>query len=132
MINSNEQVSKYLDELNHPKKNIIEELRSIFLSVKELSETIKWNAPNYAFNHQDIFTMKVYPLKVVQVILHRGSKVMKMSIEKPIKENYSFLSWRTNDRTIMSFKSIEDVRIYKDDSLKIINGWMDSIKSNNT
>jgi len=51
MINSNEQVSKYLDELNHPKKNIIEELRSIFSSVKEFSETIKWNAPNYAFNH---------------------------------------------------------------------------------
>lgn len=76
--------------------------------------------------------MKVYPLKVVQVILHRDSKVMKMSIEKPIKEDYSFLSWRTNDRTIMSFKSIEDVRIYKDDILKIINCWMDSIKSNNT
>lgn len=76
--------------------------------------------------------MKVYTLKVVQVISHRDSKVMKMSIEKPIKEDYSFLSWRTNDRTIMSFKSIEDVRIYKDDMLKIINCWMDSIKSNNT
>jgi hypothetical protein len=74
--NLNNQVSLFLDELNHPFRSEIENLRNcILLAQPKLNENIKWNGPNYSHGEEDRVTMRVQPLKKqVQLILHRGAK----------------------------------------------------------
>jgi uncharacterized protein YdhG (YjbR/CyaY superfamily) len=58
MINLNKEVTQFLDNLNHPLRKEIEELRQIVLnSENELTENIKWNGPNYCFINTDKITM---------------------------------------------------------------------------
>lgn len=65
----NDEVTKFLDELNHPLRDEIEELRlTIINSVEGLSENIKWNGPNYSFQNNDCITLKINPPKQIQII----------------------------------------------------------------
>ena len=50
----NKTVSQFLDELNHPFRKEIEQLRICILSADtNLTENIKWNGPNYCFDNED-------------------------------------------------------------------------------
>lgn len=43
----NSEVSRFLDELNHPLRTEIEQLRqTVINSTAGLTENIKWNVPN--------------------------------------------------------------------------------------
>ncbi len=73
---SSKEVTEFLNELNHPFRNEIEELRDCILaSDKNLIENIKWNAPNYSFENEDRITMRIQPITTkVQLIFHTGAK----------------------------------------------------------
>lgn len=58
----NYELTSLLDGLNHPFRNEIEQLRICILEAnKHLEENIKWNGPNYCFDHEDRITMRVQP-----------------------------------------------------------------------
>ena len=62
ILNSNSEVTQFLDEQKHPFRNDIEYLRNCILSLNEcLIENIKWNAPNYLIGDRDIITMRIQP-----------------------------------------------------------------------
>ena len=61
-------VARHLDELNHPLRNVIDQLRKIIVgAVDELEENIKWNGPNYSHRGEDRITMRVHPPTQVMV-----------------------------------------------------------------
>ena len=63
---SNDEVTEFLNNLNHPLRAEIEILRENILSANSnLSENIKWNAPNYFYNGEDRITMKIQPPKQI-------------------------------------------------------------------
>lgn len=65
-LNLNQELSDFLDQMEHPLRKEIELLRrEILSSRKGISENIKWNGPNYTFN---------------------GNKGIKMSKRKYTKE----------------------------------------------
>jgi hypothetical protein len=71
----NKKVTKFLDELIHPLREEIEQLRQIILgSNSDLTENIKWNGPNYCFKGEDRITMKIQPPKQILLVFHRGAK----------------------------------------------------------
>lgn len=56
----NNEVTAFLDALNHPFRNEIQQLRNIILAANDgLTENIKWNGPNYCFNQADRITMRI-------------------------------------------------------------------------
>lgn len=72
----NPEVTAFLDVMNHPLRDLIENLRRVILTADpDLVEGIKWNGPNYSLNGQDRITMRIHPPKQVQLVLHRGAKV---------------------------------------------------------
>ncbi len=130
--NLNKEVSAFLDELNHPFKKEIEQLRIIILSAnKSLSENIKWNGPNYVYHDDDCITMRVQPIttKNIQLIFHRGAKVKTQPKEKLIEDNFNLLLWKANDRAIATFKSMDYIDKHKAGLKKIINAWLLAIAS---
>ncbi len=86
----NDEVTKFLDALNHPLRKEIEQLRvAILHSDKPLTENIKWKGPNYCFNNDDRITMKIQPPKVIHIIFHRGVKVRPQPKDKLITLIYN-------------------------------------------
>lgn len=121
----NSDVTKFLDELNHPLRTEIELLRETILSShNKLKENIKWNAPNYAHNDNDRITMKLMPPKQVQIIFHRGSKKQEQPKNRLINDESKLLSWKENDRAIASFKNSAEIESNKDNLIKIIQQWI--------
>lgn len=129
-INLNSEVTALLDELKHPFRKEIEELRNcILLADKNLTENIKWNGPNYCFDNEDRITMRVQPpTKQVQLIFHRGAKKQEQPKDKLISNKSKMLVWKENDRAIVTFKSLEDIDNGKAELTDIVTEWIQATK----
>lgn len=121
----NSEVTVFLNQLNHPLRIEIEHLRNYILSADHnLTENIKWNGPNYAFNGEDRITMKIYPPKTIQLIFHRGAKKQEQPNNKLIEDNSKLLVWKENDRAVASFKNLSEVEVAKDDIIQLVKKWI--------
>ena len=121
----NEEVTTFLDALNHPFRKEIEQLRLEILSANgDLQENIKWNGPNYSVGHEDRITMKIQPPKQVQLIFHRGAKVQELPADKLIKEDTGLLLWKENDRAIATFKGMADVETRRTELARVVRDWI--------
>jgi len=125
----NDEVTKFLDELNHPLRAEIEELRQIILnSMNGLAENIKWNGPNYCFEDQDRVTMRIQPPKQIQLIFHRGAKKIIQPDDKLIDDKSGLLIWKENDRAVATFKNLDEIKKAKLNLEGIINSWINAAK----
>jgi uncharacterized protein YdhG (YjbR/CyaY superfamily) len=125
--NKSGEVTEFLNELNnHPFRKEIEELRdSILASNKDLTENIKWNAPNYCFQDEDRITMRIQPMTTkVQLIFHRGAKKQEQPKDKLIESKGKMLVWKENDRAIITFKNSQEIENGKAELEEIINEWI--------
>ena len=129
--NKSSEVTEFLNELNHPFRKEIEELRNhILASNRDLTENIKWNAPNYCFENEDRITMRIQPMTTkVQLIFHRGAKKLQQPKDKLIENKSKMLVWKENDRAIATFKNIQEIENGKDELEKIINEWIITAKN---
>lgn len=126
----NQELSTFLNELNHPLREEIELLRNIILnSNKTLTENIKWNAPNYVVGENDRVTLKINPPKNILIILHRGAKVQATPTQKLIDYTCKVLSWKTNDRAIITLNNKQDIITYQNDIVQIVNLWLEATKN---
>ena len=128
---SNKEVTGFLDELNHPFRKEIDVLRNSILSAnKNLTENIKWNAPNYYFENEDRITMRIQPMTTkVQLIFHRGAKKEEQPKDKLIESKSKMLVWKENDRAIITFKNSQEIENGKAELEKIINEWINAAKN---
>ena len=125
----NTEVTKFLDDMNHPLRTLIELMRRVIMSTGVgLSEGIKWNGPNYSLNGEDRITLKLYPPKQIQMIFHRGAKVKEQPKERLIKDEYSILTWKENDRAIAAFKSIEEFEQNRWQVKEVVTKWIDALR----
>lgn len=132
MIGLNKEVTAFLDELKHPFRKEIEQLRINILSAnKGLRENIKWNGPNYSYNDDDSITMRMQPItaKRIQIIFHRGAKVKTQLKEKLLEENFDLLAWKANDRAVATFENMDDIKKYEGQLKEIINAWLLAIET---
>ncbi len=121
----NKEVSEFLDGLNHPLRDEIENLRHIIINAMNgLTENIKWNGPNYCYEDNDRITMKIQPPKQIQLIFHRGAKKQEQPKEKIIQSKSKLLLWKENDRAIVTFKNMSEIENGKTDLTSIVNEWI--------
>jgi hypothetical protein len=126
----NQEVTRFLIELNHPFIEEINELRTIILSTeKEIVENIKWNGPNYTFNNQDFLTIRINPPKKIQLIFHRGAKKLEQPEKKLIQDASNLLVWKENDRAILELNSLDQIRKNGTNLIEIIEKWIDALYS---
>jgi hypothetical protein len=121
----NDEVTRFLAGLNHPLKKEIDFLRQIILTANsKLGENIKWNSPNYHVNNADRITMRVQPPGQIQLIFHRGAKVLDQPKLKLIKDDSGLLVWKSNDRAVASFKNMEAIQENQSALTKIVKVWI--------
>ncbi|MDO1445447.1 DUF1801 domain-containing protein [Rhodocytophaga aerolata] len=123
--NLNEEVTRFVDGLDHPLQKEITQLRQAILNANTgLTENIKWNGPNYCFHGEDRITMRIQPPKQIQLIFHRGAKVLEQPNEKLVNDRSGLLTWKTNDRAIAAFKNMEQILASKQALSTLINDWV--------
>ncbi|HPE75195.1 MAG TPA: DUF1801 domain-containing protein [Draconibacterium sp.] len=123
----NEEVTIFLDKLNHPLRKEIDSLRSLILSSNNLlKENIKWNGPNYSWCGNDRITMRIQPPKQIQIIFHRGAKKLQQPQNRLINDETSFLKWKENDRAIVSFKSFDEIENSRTILQKVVSDWIEA------
>ena len=126
---TNSDVTKFLDKLKHPLRKEIDEVRSVILSAGTgLEENIKWNGPNYSVGEDDRVTMRIQPPRQIQLIFHRGAKVLKQPKDKLIDDTSGLLDWKGNDRAVMTLKSIDDIKSAKKALTDIVEKWIAAAK----
>lgn len=87
-------------------------------------EGIKWNGPNYSLFGEDRITMRINPPKQVQVVLHRGAKVKEQPKERLIKDDSSLLDWKSNDRAVLTFRSLAELHRHQAVVKDIVAKWL--------
>jgi hypothetical protein len=119
------EVSTFLDELNHPLRMEIENLREFILnSDVRITENIKWNGPNYCINNEDRITMRVQPPKQIQLIFHRGAKVQEIPKNRIIEDDSGLLIWKTSDRAVATFRNAGEIEQGKVNLTDIVKKWI--------
>jgi len=123
----NPEVTMLLNELNHPYRALIEELRKILIdSGNGLEENAKWNGPNYHIKGQDRVTVRVQPKKSFDIIFHTGAKTKTEPDARVIVEDFGLLQWKTNDRAILSFKDEIDFSKAKPYLSELVKLWLEA------
>jgi len=118
-------VTQLINELNPPLIQAIEYLRELILSVElELTETIKWNGPNYQYKQEDRITLRIQDIKQVQIIFHRGAKVKVQPINHLIEDEFNLLVFKENDRAIYSIRSYEEVVNHATSIQTLVQRWL--------
>ncbi|MBS4218536.1 DUF1801 domain-containing protein [Bacillus sp. FJAT-49711] len=126
--NSNpEQVSEYMSNLEHPLKREIEEVRNIILSANnQFTEHIKWNAPSFQYKNEDRVTFNLHGKGFFRLIFHCGAKVKENNVKESfLNDSTSLLEWVSNDRAIVKFSDMNDVKEKKDKLVEVINKWIE-------
>jgi uncharacterized protein YdeI (YjbR/CyaY-like superfamily) len=125
----NPEVNTFVDSLNHPLDEEILLLRTYILSFSDkLEENVKWNAPNYSLNGIDCLTLKILPQKNIQLIFHRGAKKQEQPANHLIEDPSGLLTWKENDRAILTFKNLSEIEVIKPELQIIINEWIEKSK----
>lgn len=125
----NPEVTDFLDKLKHPLRDQIDETRKIILAAGTgLEENIKWNGPNYSIGENDRVTMRIQPPKFVQLILHRGAKAVTPPKDKLIDDKSGLLEWKGNDRAVITFKSMDEIKSNKKALTDIVKKWIAAAK----
>ncbi|TQR19910.1 DUF1801 domain-containing protein [Psychrobacillus vulpis] len=122
-----QQVIEFMNNLDHPLKEEIEEVRKIILNANIIiSEHIKWNAPSYHIEGEDRITFNLHGKGFFRLIFHCGSKVKdNVDVQHLIDDTTGILEWVAHDRAIAKFTSINDVKAKEQELKKVITIWLE-------
>ena len=126
-LSGKRQVEEFLNNLEHPLKREIEEVRSIILGIdRDISEHVKWNAPSFCFNNDDRITFNLRGNGFFKLVLHRGAKVKESINLKPYFEDaQGLMEWATEDRATIKFTDIKDVEAKRAILKEVLRRWID-------
>lgn len=129
------KVDAYMKALDHPLKNVLEELRKIIVGVdKEIGEEIKWNAPTFFYaglmKHTDpkeykryLVVSTIYPKDMIRLVFPSGNTI------EDVAKGTDFLTGAYADgRRIATFLSMDDVKANKALLQKLIKVWLQRLE----
>lgn len=120
-------VEQFLDDLTHPRKVEIEELRAAILgSSSGVTEHVKWNAPSFCVKGDDRITFRLQPDDRVELVFHRGAKKRSDSGSFTFADPSGLIEWSTNDRGIVAFRDHDAVRASMPAVVELARRWTDA------
>ncbi|RPD43483.1 DUF1801 domain-containing protein [Paracnuella aquatica] len=121
----NRDTTHFLDAAAHPLRQEIEHLRKLVLDAAAgLTESVKWNAPNYSIGSLDCITMKIFPPKNIQLVFHRGAVKKMQPAERLIQDDSGLLDWKANDRAVATFNNSAAISKNEEALKNIITQWV--------
>jgi hypothetical protein len=126
--NRNGDVDKFLEELEHPLKELVQRVRlAILAEDAEITEHIKWNAPSFCIDGDDRVTMNLHAKDKLQLIFHRGAKAKEGGRFK-FEDPSGLLDWLAKDRAVVRLASGGEYEDNEDGLLKLVSQWMEATR----
>ena len=121
-------VDAYMQALDHPLKDAIEDVRQVILGVDPaIQEGIKWNSPSFRTNGW-FATLNVRGKNGsdrVWLILHAGARASpNLQGEFSSADPESMLKWLGKDRAVVTFATAKNVKDSRTALEKIIRRWI--------
>lgn len=126
-MNRHKTVSEFLDDLETDKREQVEALRKIILSVNsDLTEHIKWNSPSYVYKGENRITFNLLNKdRVVKLVLHIGTGRKEDKKGQPVMDDATgMVDWRSDIRGVLSFSGLGEIEAKKDEVSKIVQDWL--------
>lgn len=122
-----QQVVEFLNNLEHPQKKEIEEVRKIILSTNEsITEHLKWNAPSFCFDNEDRVTFNLQGKGFFRLVFHCGAKVKDQAGDGTLFEDTTgLLDWVTTDRAMIKITDMSDVESKKEKLAAVVAKWIE-------
>jgi hypothetical protein len=118
-------VPQYLSSLQHSRKSQVEAIRLAILGADAgLSESIKWNAPNFVFEGEDRVTFRLQPGDRVDLVLHRGARKRADSDQFAFADTSGLVRWAAPDRGVISIPPDADLDRLLPAILPVIHAWV--------
>jgi len=126
-----QSVADYLNQLDHPLKNVVEALRKIMLAThNEIDEQIKWNSLSFYYTGEmKPFDPKEYKRDIVVFNVHKKDQVLLVfPTGARIPDKTGLLEGKfTDGRKIAKFTSLDEVKSKKDDLKSVVQQWVHTI-----
>ncbi len=118
-------VADYLDRLQHPRRADILRIRSAILAAEPgLSETVKWNAPNFVLAGEDRVTFRLQPGDRVELVLHRGVRVRADTGSFVFDDPSGLVSWAAPDRGVIAIPPDADLDALVPQIVTVVSAWI--------
>ncbi|WP_410768930.1 DUF1801 domain-containing protein [Fontibacillus sp. BL9] len=129
-----QKVIDFLNNLEHPLKQEIEQVRSVILNAdSQITEHIKWNAPSFCYRGEDRITFNLQGKGFFRLIFHCGAKVKDSSGKGPLfKDPTGLLDWVSGDRGIVKIKSRDEVEANREKLTRLVTLWIEAAESSET
>ena len=123
-----EKVDAYIQNMQHPLKNVVEALRQVILGTHpEICEEVKWNAPTFfysgemkPFNPKEykryIIVFNLYKQDFIRLVFPSGAKINDTT--GLLEGDYA------DGRRLAHFQSLEDVEAKKATMQAAIKKWL--------
>ena len=121
---------EFLTEFNDARKPLVEAmLKAIKQACPNLTETIKWNAPNFCHGGKDRMTFMLHKKDTVALILHTGARP-KEDKKAPhlYQDDTGLLEWNSNIRATINFRNLDDFASKRNAFKKAVKCWVEETK----
>lgn len=118
-------VETYLAALDPARRPALNRLRAIIRDAAgpDVTETIKWNAPNFAHRGEDRVTLNLGPKGSLRLILHRGAKV-KDNDGFTFADPAGLAKWPAPDRGVVSLRDAADLDAKAEALADLVRRWV--------
>lgn len=115
-MSDTDKVNEYLDKLDHPLKEEMKAVRDILINANEkLAEHIKWGAPSFYLNKEDMATFNPQAKKYVHIVFHKGAL---------LHDDSGLLQGDHADRRMVKLHNMEEIEANKEVLEKVVNEWV--------
>ncbi|MEZ5308047.1 MAG: DUF1801 domain-containing protein [Pyrinomonadaceae bacterium] len=127
MSTTESEIEEFMDRLEHPFKQEINQLRSLIKGLNStIREEIKWNAPSFKLDDH-FATFKLHPPKNIQIVLHRGAKPKPLEQAITLEDPNGILKWPAPDRCLITLRTHEEAAQLQDTVVELIESWISQI-----
>lgn len=106
------EVERFIEGVKEPLAQGVRQLREeILASSPRVTESIKWNAPNFRYDGEDRVTFRFPPAGGAQLIFHRGAKVRADAADFVFVDDSGLLTMITPDRGVVTLEQDAEGRI---------------------
>lgn len=127
-LGNEKQIIEYYLKLDHPLKDLTEELRKIILATdQQVGEQIKWNSPCFYYTGEmKPFDPKEYKRDIVVINLHKKDLVVLVfPTGAKVIDATGLLEGKFSDgRKIVNFASLKELKNKEKDLQTIIKEWL--------
>ena len=118
---------EFMDQFEDGRKPLVEAvLKAIIEACPTLTESIKWNAPNFCDDGKDRMTFMLHKKETVGLILHTGARP-KEDKKAPhlFTDETGLLEWNSNIRATVTFVSMDDFTAKRTQFQAAVKRWVD-------